>query len=128
LVEIIAPDIPAPRGHFAHAVKTETAVYVSGLLALDQEGQIRDPDDPAAQTRHIMASLDSILVAAGVGREDVTKLTIYVVDIADRVAVGDARADYFGRSRPSSTLVEVSALAAPGAKVEIEAIVNVPRR
>jgi enamine deaminase RidA (YjgF/YER057c/UK114 family) len=32
----------------------------------------------------------------------------------------------FGDSRPASTLVEVSALAVPGAKLEIEAVAHVP--
>jgi enamine deaminase RidA (YjgF/YER057c/UK114 family) len=32
----------------------------------------------------------------------------------------------FGESRPASTLVEVSRLAIPGAKIEVEAVAVVP--
>jgi 2-iminobutanoate/2-iminopropanoate deaminase len=36
------------------------------------------------------------------------------------------RREFFGEARPASTLVEVSALAIPGMKVEIEAVVGLP--
>ncbi|MCA1646008.1 MAG: RidA family protein, partial [Chloroflexi bacterium] len=36
--------------------------------------------------------------------------------------INPARQTFFGDARPASTLVEVSALAFPGMKVEIEAI------
>jgi 2-iminobutanoate/2-iminopropanoate deaminase len=124
--QINATDVPASRGHFAHAVRTATTLYVSGLLALDPDGEILFPDDAAAQTDQILQYLDSILAAAGLDRQHVAKLTIYVTDIADRLAIGAARAEYFGAWRPASTLVEVSALAASGSRVEIEAIVSIP--
>jgi enamine deaminase RidA (YjgF/YER057c/UK114 family) len=38
------------------------------------------------------------------------------------VAINPVRQEFFGATRPASTLVEVSALAVPGAKVEIEAV------
>jgi enamine deaminase RidA (YjgF/YER057c/UK114 family) len=42
--------------------------------------------------------------------------------MADRERINTVRRRYFGDSRPASTLVEVSALAQPGALVEIEAV------
>ena len=36
------------------------------------------------------------------------------------------RQEFFGDSRPASTLVEVSALAVPGALIEIEAVAAIP--
>lgn len=120
--EIHARGVPAPRGHFAHAVRTHDTVYVSGLLALDAAGAIVAPDDAAAQTEHILRALDEILAGARSAKANVVKLTIYLTHMADRVAVGDARARYFGDTRPASTMIEVSALAAAGARVEIDAI------
>jgi 2-iminobutanoate/2-iminopropanoate deaminase len=37
------------------------------------------------------------------------------------------RQEYFGAARPASTLVEVSRLAIPGMRVEIEAVVGLSR-
>jgi enamine deaminase RidA (YjgF/YER057c/UK114 family) len=36
------------------------------------------------------------------------------------------REEYFGETRPASTLVEVGSLVLPGAKVEIELVARIP--
>ena len=53
---------------------------------------------------------------------DVLKVTVYLTDISDRPLINPVRQEFFGSTRPASTLVQVSALAIPGAKVEIEAV------
>lgn len=120
--QIVAAAIPAPRGHFSHAVRAGDSVYVSGMLALDAKGAVRHPNDIARQTRAIFASLAEILEVAGGQMSSVVQLTTYVTDITARGPVNDIRVELFGSTRPASTLVEVSALAAPGAVVEIDAI------
>jgi enamine deaminase RidA (YjgF/YER057c/UK114 family) len=57
---------------------------------------------------------------------DVVKVTVYLVDIDDRTRINPVRQEVFGDVRPASTLVEVSALAIPGAKLEVEAVALVP--
>ena len=57
---------------------------------------------------------------------DVVKMSVYLVDIDDRPRINPLRQVFFGPARPASTLVEVSDLAVPGAKVEIDAIAAVP--
>jgi len=57
---------------------------------------------------------------------DVVKVTVYLTDIADRARINPVRQEVFGDARPASTLVEVSALAVPGAKLEIEAVALIP--
>ena len=54
------------------------------------------------------------------------KVTVFLTDIADRARINPARQAFFGDARPASTLVEVSGLAIPGMKVEIEAIAGYP--
>jgi len=36
------------------------------------------------------------------------------------------REEFFGETQPASTLVEISALVIPGAKIEVEAVALVP--
>ena len=57
---------------------------------------------------------------------DVVKVGVYVADMADRERINTVRRRYFGDARPASTLVEISALAVPGALVEIDAIALLP--
>jgi 2-iminobutanoate/2-iminopropanoate deaminase len=68
----------------------------------------------------------AILTAAGCGFEDVVKVTVFLTDVDDRPLINPVRQEVFGRTRPASTLVEVSALVVPGAKIEIEAVAIVP--
>ena len=48
-------------------------------------------------------------------------LNIYLTDMENRPDFGKARSEYFSGRMPCSTLVALTALAAPGALVEIEA-------
>lgn len=120
--EINAPGVPAPRGHFSHAVIVNELVYVSGLLALNDRGQVKDPGDARAQAETIFNSLEAILAAADSGPEQLIKLTTYVTRIADRSVLNTLRSEHWPGIRAASTLVEVSDLAGDGAVVEIDAI------
>ena len=60
---------------------------------------------------------------AGMGSEDVVKMTIYYLDPSHLPVIVKARNRYFGDEfRPASTAVGVSALARPDYLVEVEAI------
>ena len=76
--------------------------------------------------RQVFENLRGVLRAGGADVEDVVKLTIYLTRIDDRPALTEPRKQLFGKHRPASTLVEVSALALPELLVEIDAIAEVP--
>jgi enamine deaminase RidA (YjgF/YER057c/UK114 family) len=61
------------------------------------------------------------LTEAGAAMSDVVRTRIYVTDISRWREVAAVHADVFGEIRPAATMVEVSALIAPGLLVEIEA-------
>ena len=63
--------------------------------------------------------------AAGGNMKDITKLTIYVTNIANRERVWKARAEFFEGDFPACSLVQVAALASPEILVEIEGIAHV---
>ena len=120
--ELNSDSVPGPRGHFVHAVRAGDVIYVSGLLALDGDGQIVAPGDARRQAEMIFNSLSSILAAAGGSLEGLVKLTTYVTDITDRSIINEVRRAVLPNTRPASTLVEVSGLAGEGACVEIDAV------
>ena len=57
---------------------------------------------------------------------DVVKVTVFLTDIDDRPLVNPVRQEVFGDARPASTLVEVSALVIPGARIEVDAVALIP--
>ncbi len=116
-----------PVSHYTDAVRWGDLLFISGLAPLDEAGKLVGRDDAAAQTRQIFRNMAKILEAAGARVEDVLRVTVYLTDIADRPKINPVRQEFFGATRPASTLVEVSALVVPGMKVEIEAIVGLRR-
>ena len=90
-------------------------------------GRLVGGEDVVTQTSQIFENMKLILDAAGVSFADVLRVTVYLTDISDRTRINPVRQAYFGSTRPASTLIEVPALAIPGMKVEIEAIVGLPR-
>jgi reactive intermediate/imine deaminase len=124
--EIRVPELAEPISHYTDAVRIGDLLFVSGVVPVDGAGALVGGDDVVAQARQVFANLGAVLAAAGAGFADVAKVTVFLTDISDRARINPVRQEIFGDARPASTLVEVSALAVPGAKLEIEAIARVP--
>lgn len=110
--------------HVAVASGSRT-IYIAGQVSIDEKGAVVGAGDLGAQTEQVMRNIGKCLEAAGASFEHVVKITTYVVNYKPelRAAIGKARTPFFGdRPPPASTLVGVSALAAPEWLIEIEAI------
>jgi enamine deaminase RidA (YjgF/YER057c/UK114 family) len=112
--------------HAADAVRAEGLVFVAGILPVDADGLLVGGDDVVEQARFVLDELGTILRTAGCGAADVVKVCVYLTDVDDRRLINPLRRAFFGATRPASTLVEVSGLAVPGAKVEIDAVAVAP--
>jgi enamine deaminase RidA (YjgF/YER057c/UK114 family) len=115
---------PEPVSHYCHVTKAGNLVWVSGTVGIGSDGSI--PDDVVEQFELAIANMDACLKAVGAGAEHVTKVTVYLTNVADRQKINPIRQRYFGQHRPASTLVEVSALVLPALRVEIEAQAVLP--
>jgi Putative translation initiation inhibitor, yjgF family len=109
------------RVGYSRAVRAGTQVHVAGTTATDENGDVVGVGDPHAQTERALRNVDRALDEAGASLADVVRVRLFVVDIDDWPAVGDAHADVFGDSRPATTMVEVSRLVDPEMLVECEA-------
>jgi 2-iminobutanoate/2-iminopropanoate deaminase len=124
--EYYVSDQAEPVSHFTHAVQAGELLFVSGIVPVDRNGELVGSDDVVAQTRSVFANMRAVLAAAGCTFADVVKVTVFLTDIADRPLVNPVRQDVFGEARPASTLVEVSSLVVPGARIEVDAIAMIP--
>ena len=120
--EIRVAELAEPISHYTDAVRAGDLLFVSGFVPVDGEGRLVGGEDVAAQARQVFANLAAVLAAAGATFADVVKVTVYLTDIEDRERINPVRQEVFRDTRPASTLVEVSALATPGARVEIDAL------
>jgi 2-iminobutanoate/2-iminopropanoate deaminase len=123
--EIRVPGQPEPISHYTDAVRAGDLLFVSGCVPVDGDGRLVG-GDVVAQARQVFANVGAILEAGGATFADVVKVTVYLIDINDRMSINPVRQEVFGETRPASTLVEVSALAIPGAKLEVEAVALIP--
>lgn len=124
--EIRVPGQAEPISHYTDAVRAGDLLFVSGCVPVDGEGRLVGGDDVVAQARQVLANVGAVLHASGASFADVVKVTVYLTDVDDRTRINPVRQEVFGDARPASTLVEVSALAIPGAKLEIDAVALVP--
>jgi reactive intermediate/imine deaminase len=123
--EIRVEGMAEPLSHYTDVVVYGDLAFVSGFVPVDGEGRLVGEGDVVAQTRQVLANLGAALEAAGSSFADVLRVTVYLTDIADRTRINPVRQEFFGDARPASTLVQISALAVPGARVEIEAVAAV---
>jgi 2-iminobutanoate/2-iminopropanoate deaminase len=115
-----------PISHYTDAVRFGNLLFISGLAPVDAEMKVVSTD-VAEQTRSLFEQMEKLLTAAGATFADVLRVTVYLTDVNDRTKINPVRQEFFGSTRPASTLIGVNELAIPGMKVEIEAIAGLPR-
>ena len=118
-------DVATPAGIMSQgvAVPSGRMVFVSGQVARGVDGQLVGRGDIQAQTRKVLENIRSVLAEAGATMNDVTKVTVFVTNLAEHFsAIHEVRAEFFSSDYPASTLVEISRLVDPDMLIEIEAI------
>ena len=124
--ELRVAGLAEPISHYTDAVQAGGLLFISGIVPVDADLTLVGEGDVVEQTRQVFRSMELVLQAAGCSAADVCKVTVFLLDIADRARINPVRQEFFGDARPASTLVEVSALAVPGALIEIEAVAAIP--
>ena len=121
-IETLGPAI----SHYTDAVRFGDLLFISGLVAWDQEGKVVGKGDVVAQAEKIFDSMGQILAYGGGGFANVLTVTVFLKNIADREKINPVRERIFGDIRPASTLVEISKLVYPDLLIEINAIAGIP--
>ena len=125
--ELRAEGQAEPISHYTDAVRAEgPLLFVSGIVPVDGDGRLVGGDDVVAQAERVFTNMRDVLAAAGASLADVVKVTVFLTDVDDRPRINPVRQRAFGAARPASTLVEVSRLAVPGARIEVEAVAVLP--
>lgn len=123
---VISPDVAEPPAErWSNCLVVDGVAYVSGMTARSADPKALASMDEYAQAKVIFGKIKSLVEAAGGTMSDVVKITIFLTEIANNTKVWQARREFFTGDFPASTLVEVSALAAPEILVEIEAVAHI---
>lgn len=120
--EINAEAAPQPAAAYSQAVEVAGGtrmLFISGQIGVRADGT--SPTGVAEQARLAWRNLEAQLNAAGMGFDNLVKVTMIIPNAADIPATRSARAEALGNRRPASTLI-VAGLADPAWKIEIEGI------
>jgi enamine deaminase RidA (YjgF/YER057c/UK114 family) len=109
------------RVGYCRALRVGNQVFVSGTVAVDDQGEVVGKGDSYAQTRHALIRIGKALGEVGARFSHVVRTRIFVTRIADWEAIGKAHAEVFGSFPPTTSMLEVSSLISPEYLVEIEA-------
>jgi len=114
--------VAAPLGSYSHGIEVPANarwLYISGQVGIAPDGKVGETF--ARQAEHVWQNILGILKAAGMGPEDLVKVNTYLTRAQDLTESRAARTKALGNARPASTLVVITALAAPEYLIEVEA-------
>lgn len=121
ITPVTTTNAPTAGGHYAQAIKHAALVYVSGQLPVAPDGSHHPEADFDEQARQTIRNLISVAEAAGASVEELPKVTVYIVDVANWPRFNAVYAQMLGDVRPARSVVPVPALHY-GYLVEIDAI------
>ena len=119
-IRVGSPHVPEPPpGTFSRAIQVGNELFVAGMTANGPSG-IEGGDSMGGQTTAVFTKIKHLVEAAGGTMNDIVKMTGFITDISRRDEYLKARQPFFTADPPASTLVEITALAAPGLIIEVE--------
>jgi len=111
IITVFTGGAPKPLGHYSQAVRGGGLIHISGQLPIAESGI---PDSQAAsfntQVNLVLNNFLAILDAAGAQRQDVLKVTAYIVGAENWPLFNQAFAEAFGDHKPSRSVVPVPEL------------------
>ena len=101
----------APAGHYVHGVSIPgdtRLLFISGTMGLNPDGGV--PETFEAQCEQVWRNILAILADAGMGKENLVKITCFLGDVANRAANMAVRDRVLGDHRIAVTVVGATLL------------------
>jgi reactive intermediate/imine deaminase len=123
---IISTDnAPSAIGTYSQAVKVNNTVYLSGQIPLVPATMAVVSDDFAEQTHQVFKNLVAVCDAAGGNINDMVKVNIFMMDLANFATVNEVMSQYFQKPYPARAAVQVSRLP-KDVLIEIDGVMELP--
>jgi len=116
--KVIYPPGAKPGGNWSYGILADGTLYVSGMGGEDASGKI--PATFEAEVQQSLDNIDVVLKAAGMSRDDVVSVQVYLTDGATFQRMNKVYAAFFKDPRPTRTTVIVAGLVGSG-HIEITA-------
>ena len=112
---------PSAIGPYSQAVKVDSTIYLSGQIPLDPETMTLVEGGFTEQARRVFENLKAVAEAAGGDLNDLVKVNVYLVDLANFATVNEIMAEYLTEPYPARAAIQVAALP-KDAQVEVEGV------
>ena len=123
---IISTDnAPSAIGTYSQAVKVNNTVYLSGQIPLIPATMTVISDDFTEQTHQVFKNLVAVCEAAGGNINDMVKVNIFMMDLANFATVNEVMSQYFQQPYPARAAVQVSRLP-KDVLIEIDGVMELP--
>ena len=117
---------PAAIGPYSQAIEANGTVYVSGQLPVDPHTGQMIEGDIKTLAHQVFKNISQILSAAGLGLDNVVKVTVMMADMNDFVDMNEVYASYFSEPYPARSAYAVKTLP-KNSRLEIECIAVAPQ-
>ena len=119
-------DLAFVTGAYSDGVLVDGLLFVSGQAAVDFKTSQFVLGTIEEETIRTLDNIKAIIEAAGATMDDVVKCTAHLADINDFDRYNKVYATYFNGIKPARTTVQ--SLLAENIKVEIDAIIKMPKQ
>ncbi|KAI0017251.1 YjgF-like protein [Xylariomycetidae sp. FL0641] len=116
---VFTKDAAAPGGPYSQAIKTPTAIYCSGQIPCDAQGNLVE-GTIGQKTAACCENLKAVLTAAGSSMQKVVKVNIFLADMDNFADMNKEYEKYFVM-KPARSCVAVKTLP-KNVDIEIECI------
>jgi 2-iminobutanoate/2-iminopropanoate deaminase len=117
--------ISPPAGHYSHVSTAAGLAFISGMLPITPDGEPLKDASFEQQTLRVLANVEDCLERAGLTRDDLVQVRVYVTDILKWPEFNRLYAEWIGSHRPARAVAGVSELHF-GLAVEVEAVARIP--
>ena len=113
--------VPPARVPLSHGIRMGEWIFASGQLGMSPASGRLVEGGIVPETRQVCENLKAVLEAGGSSLDKVAKVTIYLADLGELMAMNQVFSEYFPHDPPARTTFQAAGLVG-GARVEIEAI------
>ncbi len=106
---------------YCRAVKAGNHIYVSGTVAVDDDGRPFAPGDARQQARRCFQIIEKALKSLGADLSCIVRVRMFVTDISRSAEFGEAHREFFGAHPPANSMIEIRSLIDPAFLIEVEA-------
>lgn len=113
-----------PLAPFVPGTLADGILYVSGTLPFDCDNNVVHVGDAAAQTRHVLTIIKSVVEAAGGTMDDITFNHVFLTSWENYAAINGVYAEFFPGEKPARYCVQTG-LVKPDALIEIASVAHI---